>query len=87
MKKEELGLPWHYDDVWMIIRDDLYVPNVEEKETFILKAVNNHHALVEALEGVTELWCDLVNSGDAGNWNPETDEPIIASRKVLEKVK
>lgn len=39
--------------------------------------------LREALNGVTNMWCELVNSGDAGRWDPETDKPVIAARQAL----
>ena len=43
--------------------------------------------LADALESMTERYTDLVNSGDAGFWNPETDKPVIQARAVLAKFK
>lgn len=40
-------------------------------------------ALREALESSMEAWRTLVNSGDAGNWNPEEDAHIIRGAKAL----
>ena len=42
--------------------------------------------LREALLSMTELYCDLINSGDAGNWNPEDDQPVISARLALSEL-
>jgi hypothetical protein len=39
--------------------------------------------LLYALTVMVEKYCDLVNSGDAGNWNPETDEAVKIARKAI----
>ena len=39
--------------------------------------------LEAALIGMTERYCDLVNSGDAGFWNPEEEPEVIAARAAL----
>lgn len=52
---------------------------------FIVKAVNAHADLVAALKGVTDLYTSLVHSGDAGFWDPEEEEPIVAAREALAK--
>jgi len=36
-----------------------------------------------ALEGVTRLYVQLVDSGDAGNWNADAEPGIIAARSLL----
>jgi hypothetical protein len=36
-----------------------------------------------ALRTFLEMYIRLVNSGDAGNWNPENDEEVIRARKAL----
>jgi hypothetical protein len=41
--------------------------------------------LLEALKGVTDLYCELVNSGDAGCWNPETVPNIVIARAAIAK--
>ena len=40
--------------------------------------------LVKALENFTEMYVNSVNSGDWGNWDPETDEEVIMARAALE---
>ncbi len=37
----------------------------------------------EALVGMVETYTSLINSGDAGHWDPEKDEPVIAARSAL----
>lgn len=39
--------------------------------------------LREALSGMVKGYCDLVNSGDSGRWDPEKDKEVIESRKAL----
>ena len=47
-------------------------------------AMNDHiRQLEEALRGITEHYVTLVNSGDAGNWNPEAEPQVIAARRAL----
>ena len=60
MTKEELGLPWKISGCGCVTSSDKYhIADMNEdtaKEmNFILKAVNNHHALVEALEKLHEI--------------------------------
>jgi hypothetical protein len=59
----------------------------------VAHAINNHDRLVEenkrlreALTGITNYYCDLINSGDFGNWNPEEDEPVISARLALSEL-
>lgn len=39
--------------------------------------------LASALQSLLERYVSLVNSGDAGNWNPEEDEEVINAREAL----
>ena len=55
---------------------------VTKNET-ITKQADQIKMLRDALGGVTNMWCELVKSGDAGRWDPETDKPVIAARKAL----
>lgn len=41
--------------------------------------------LLEALNTMTNRYCSLVNSGDAGNWNPEEDPEVQQARAVIAK--
>jgi hypothetical protein len=51
------------------------------------KLTEDRKVLRDALARQTEAWCDLVNSGDAGKWDPESDDFVIASRAALECTK
>ena len=39
----------------------------------------------EALEAFVDMYVGTVNSGDCGNWDPETDKEVILVRKVLKE--
>jgi len=38
-----------------------------------------------ALHGLLEKYVSLINSGDAGSWNPEEESEVIAARAALAK--
>lgn len=40
-------------------------------------------ALYAALEGLLDHYVTLVNSGDAGNWDPEDEDHVKAARAAL----
>lgn len=40
--------------------------------------------LEAALKGITERYCDLIRSGDCGNWDPESEHTVKAARKALQ---
>lgn len=42
--------------------------------------------LLAALKAVTDKYADLVNSGDCGFWNPESEPEIIMARVAIAKV-
>lgn len=50
------------------------------------RAVNNHEALIKALEGLLANHVQLVSSGDCGNWNVEEEAEVIAARALLQAV-
>ena len=61
----------------------------DHAEVIINIAVDLHDEnkrLREALLNMTERYCDLINSGDAGNWNPEDDQPVISARLALSEM-
>lgn len=39
----------------------------------------------QVLSDITEAYCELVRSGDAGNWDPETDKEVREARRILTK--
>lgn len=53
----------------------------------IIKIENQKQQLLEALEEITEMYCRMINSGDCGNWNPETDKEVIKSRAAIAAAK
>jgi len=36
-----------------------------------------------ALSALLEMYVQLANSGDCGNWNPEEEDEVIAARAAL----
>ena len=46
-------------------------------------ALVREKALREALIGMINHYTELVNCGDCGNWDPETDDPVIHARAAL----
>lgn len=43
--------------------------------------------LLEALEAMADYYVQLVNTGDAGQWDPEEDDVVIKSRAAIAKAK
>lgn len=41
--------------------------------------------LLDALKTFVAEYVELVESGDAGNWNPETEAKVIAARAAIAK--
>lgn len=41
-------------------------------------------ALRIASQALLDHYLELVNSGDAGTWDPETEEPVIRLRRALQ---
>lgn len=81
-----------YCDINIMSGDDAVIEwteNIDHKDRekanaeFIVKAVNSHVPLLKALELLLERYVELVACGDCGNWNPETDNEVIAARKAI----
>lgn len=45
-----------------------------------------HAALLSSLEDLLAHYVGLVNSGDAGIWNPENEAIVIRSRALIHRV-
>lgn len=41
--------------------------------------------LLDALKSLIDGYIELVNSGDCGNWDPETDKEVIQARAAIAK--
>lgn len=55
----------------------------KEAADALVRACNVRPTLVKALEGLLDHYVQLVNSGDAGNWDPEKEPVVIAARHAL----
>lgn len=99
--KQITPLPWiandgdNYGDVtnsqgWVALTSGS-LPDVKSRQQmnayYIALSANSLPELVEALENMTERYVGLINSGDAGNWNPEKELEVIAARKALAKAR
>ena len=78
------------DKTYLTIHSDVLSTMVSEKAydpqaTKIRELQDRIKRLEEALEGTVKCYVDLVNSGDAGFWNPEEQSVIIAARAALKK--
>lgn len=59
-----------------------------DNEWAILKEADAHliaaaPAMAEALENILMRYVDMVNSGDCGHWDPETEIFVIEARAAL----
>lgn len=76
------------DNVEVVISEsdpeiDMPLDEASANAAFIVKACNSHDALVKALNGMVEMYADMVNSGDCGFWDPEKVKEVIAARAAL----
>ena len=58
---------------------------VDARHALTFHRAEHFGPLLEALEDMTEHYCSLINSGDAGNWNPECEPPVMVSRLTLKQ--
>ena len=49
-------------------------------------AERQRDALLEALKMMTAHYCNLVNSGDAGNWEPDAEPEVQIARAAIKAV-
>ena len=57
--------------------------DLEAEADLIVRAVNAHDALVEALEAMVDNLVQLADSGDAGFWDAEDQECVKQARAAL----
>ena len=62
--------------------DDMmeYIRELEDDKETHLKAMEEQR---KALSDLLEMYVDMVNSGDCGNWDTEKEKEVIAARKAL----
>ncbi|MET0375660.1 MAG: hypothetical protein ABW128_15560 [Rhizorhabdus sp.] len=71
------------------LADDLFLQGIFT-HTQLANALASHRAqataeLVGVLGAMTERYVELVNCGDCGHWNPETEQEVIDARALLRK--
>lgn len=81
--------PWVWDrlgDVETVDGKDIATTEAMTQESLANAAlIAAAPDLYEALTGVVDLYVELVNSGDAGFWDPEDVSAIVAARAALRK--
>ena len=65
-----------------VIPKDVTILLVEDSQ---IKSPVEIKELLKALEDVTELYCNLVRSGDAGTWDADTEPEISNAKELLLK--
>ena len=97
--RKHAELPWRIiknsNESWIGGEDGGLVNHIShDNAEFIVRACNSHYEnealrneLVEALELFVSEYTDLVNSGDAGFWDPEEENKVVKARAVLKKAK
>jgi hypothetical protein len=56
----------------------------DDEEVFELRGQRDE--LLNASKEFLDRYVTLINSGDCGNWNPETEDVVIAMRAAIAKV-
>ena len=65
---------------------DMRISNLTRDEAdYIKAALNSHEELLAASKSLLRHYEQLVDSGDAGNWNPRKEKEVIALRKAISK--
>lgn len=94
MSKHTKG-PWEFceDDCgdWRIYADGRAIMGDAQNYPWVPESDADWHLiaaapdLLEALRGMIEMYVPFINSGDAGNWDPETEPEVIAARAAIAK--
>lgn len=65
----------------------LIIDGVEKAEKAILSMIVVIRDMADCLDDMTNHYAELINSGDAGNWNPEEEQEVMAARKMVSEAK
>lgn len=68
------------DEIYEVETDD---PKSDEEIEATMALLESSPALFEALKQFVSEYVALINSGDCGNWDPETEEKVIKARAAL----
>jgi hypothetical protein len=74
---------WQYGPRLWVVKDATGNVIITAKEEGDARAFVALPALEKALKHVTERYVALIESGDCGNWDPETEPEIIEARAAL----
>ena len=65
------------------LRGELEESKNDHAKAYLRKYANEIEVYRAVLLKMVNHYVSLVNSGDAGFWDPESEEPVIAARKAL----
>lgn len=86
--------PWKIDDLGWVVNEDESLAAVQyagcgshgaDWDEVDLRLVLAAPEVFSALEGLLNRYIELVASGDAGNWDAETEDVVIAARAAIAK--
>lgn len=82
------------DAEWFRVKDLDCHPNIDTRAAKFIAAANpkavlslieQNRELVKALQGFVDSFVELANSGDAGFFDPEEQDEVIAARAAIRK--
>ncbi len=62
-----------------------WLPHAEEEQRANARLIAAAPCLLEALRMMTSHYCNLVRSGDAGNWEPDAEPEVMQARAAIAK--
>lgn len=65
----------------------LIIDGIEKAESAIISMAVVIRDMSDCLDDMTNHYAELINSGDAGNWNPEEEQEVMAARKMVSEAK
>jgi len=90
--------PWIIDDEYITtekrLRDGIveicavdigFDEPFETEQKANAKLISAAPELLDALQSLLDMYVDFINSGDAGNWNPEEEKEVIKARAAISK--
>lgn len=72
----------NYNEVWESV-ESVANGSYQDSSQTINHLTEENDKLRISLKQMLKAYCDLVNSGDAGDWDPEGDQVVINARSVL----
>lgn len=83
---ENAGYGFH-DEVFSSTKETVAIAlgDTQEKATCNARLIAAAPDLLEALKVMTAHYCNLVRSGDAGNWEPDAEQEVMTAKAAIAK--